>query len=106
MEGGGSLCPACLEWAGPIIESSVRVIREDKKLLRQEIATLKDDFNSLALSTFGTTQFSLCHTKAISAANKTFAAEIGRLLLQKKDDSQDSKNLTSEDPLLELCDIL
>ena len=106
MDGGGSLCPACLEWAGPLIEASVRMIREYKKLLRKEIATLRSNCNSLALSTFGTTEFSLCYTKAISAANRVFAAEMGRLLLEKEDDNQESKNLTPEDSLLELIDIL
>ena len=66
MDGGGSLCPACLEWAGPLIEASVRMIREYKKLLRKEIAMLRSNCNSLALTTFGTMEFSLCYTKAIS----------------------------------------
>ena len=107
MSARGYLCPACLELAGPVIESAVQVIREDKRILRQEIATLKEDFNSLALSSFGTTQFGLCYTKAVSAANRTFAAEIGRLLLQKPDGGQDSKNSTNVlNSLLELVEII
>ena len=107
MEARGSLCSACLEQFGPVIESAVEIIKEEKRSLREEIATLKEDFNSLALSSFGTTQFGLCYTKAVSAANRTFAAEIGRLLLQRPDDDEDSKSsMNVLNSLLELIDII